>query len=343
MAVRTQSHPLSIASALLLFRSVLAWDSDSLTADLAWPPIGNEGTITEYGGQRVSPYVDTSSFPCANITPPTDAAKRTDFPLSSARLQFNFRNTSLDTTGYEFMIDTWLGQFSNDVNANHTGWTWVDTPVYQQISSGPQCSDGPLNMTYQIANAPTFDLQLQNSVDGSNLVGVELTLGLRIVLFNADHDNVESMYQCSYLRLVADDAPVTQDRGVCNVGPAPSSSTTGNSPVATGSPTTAPTPTSGGDTNHSGGLHRAAVVGIAVGATMGLAAILLAVGCCLLRRKRSQKARKPKPTMELGFWTVGQESGSLGLSDLQKKEKEKEAGVRVSVSSEPLPVYQREA
>ena len=124
---------------------------------------------------------------------------------------YTFANTSIGSLAdYEYDIKSYIGQISlgdgtytaasqASSNNENTGFTYLDTQVWNDFSSGLDCSQ-KFNYTAFVGEA------LGKDVTEKDLVGLNATFGLRIVLFGEDPKypnvgvqdyNQEEMYQVS--------------------------------------------------------------------------------------------------------------------------------------------------
>jgi hypothetical protein len=190
-------YPPLILIASLLLPTCHSWTFSTTNINLLYPPPLNSGYITE-NDTVVGP---TLGFPCGNI--PVDLSQaRVPFPISKGSFTYALSNTSVGSlNNYEYMIDPYIGQISlgngtySSSNTIQDGYANIDTEVLKDFQSGQRCSD-PFDVVALVSEA------LGRKVDDSEVVGMNATFGLLIVLFGPskgypalDDFNQEEMYQ----------------------------------------------------------------------------------------------------------------------------------------------------
>jgi hypothetical protein len=208
-----------------------AWDY-SVQVNLAWPPVGHEEYVTLNGTWTGSHGQNDPFAPCANV-PIAPDQKRTPFPTTGGRLQFDTVNNTKTLQDFNYIIDPYFGQISADTTQGYWRGAYIDTYVYEDFNTSSYCSPDPvdfaINATDLIsgAMAATPGVRAMLTADPVlNIVGMNATVGVRMVLFHGDV-NVEEMWQCAYVTFVSPESfAASGDGGLCNNGRLRGSETT---------------------------------------------------------------------------------------------------------------------
>ena len=206
-------RPPYISSLLLhlvvVIPTLQAWKFSTTSVHLSSPPPLNSGDAALNGTPLENYTTSVTSWPCYNYPVPDDVF-RTPFPVRGGRLSFILTNNTVGSlSDYQFIGDMYLGQISlgngsystaamNKNSGEIEGYWFIDTYVWDDFSSGPDCSD-PVDVWEAISNALG-----EPGISTADLVGLNATFGMRIDLFGPnplvtqmvdDDRNVEEMYQ----------------------------------------------------------------------------------------------------------------------------------------------------
>jgi hypothetical protein len=211
--VSSQMYQLQYFSALLppfaaIFSTSNAWQYSTTNVDLSSPPPINIGDSVVNGQVLANYSTGNTAWPCYNYPVPQDVI-RTPFPVSGGRFSFTLTNNTVGSLhDHEYIGDIYIGQISlgdgtystasQAEGGMNTGYWGADVYVWKDFSSGPDCSE-PVDVVGVIGNALN-----KNDLTATNVVGMNATVGMRIVLFGPNPNllyldledyNVEEMYQ----------------------------------------------------------------------------------------------------------------------------------------------------
>jgi hypothetical protein len=367
-------------SALLLsfltsFSTSNAWLFSTTNVNLLSPPPIYSGEAVIAGKQQVN-YTTSSSWPCYDIPVPNDVV-RTPFPVRGGRLSWTLtNNTAGSLSDYQYVADAYFGELSlgngsystaSEAPGGNSGFGYIDTYVFDDFATGPDCTD--LVNVVEVVSAAFGDSEEVEWLTVRDIVGMNATVGVRIVLFGPDSlstdllvedANVEEMYQCGYVTFTDEIFDLSNDpnAGYCNggvgggssptsSGASPSTLLTSIIPTATGQPWATPPPSPLPTTIEpeaaatSNSHNHALVVGTGVGVSMGASLVILMIAFVLLRRRR---ARKHNGTIGADVLVTRQQDIELMKGGKYEKNIAQGNVLESSASSthsEPLPPYTR--
>jgi len=362
----TMFPTLDFSALLFSFLTILptfhAWQFSTTNVDLSSPPPINIGDSVVNGKPLVNYTTDITGWPCYNYPVPANVP-RTPFPISGGKLSFTLTNNSVGSLwDYQYIGDIYLGQISlgdgtysiASQDPTNIGFEYVDTDVWDDFSTGPDCSD-----TIDVMGA--ISRALGEDVTAASVVGMNATFGMRIVLFGPnplvtdmvlDDDNVEEMYQCGYVTFTDKDLSNDPNAGYCNGGagasptassaaapstlvPSLSSWPTWATAIPRPTPPPHPVPTPGNSTvvvASSSHTHTVAI-GAGIGVSMGASLLILIVAFIVVRRR---KARKHSETIGADI-IVARPQDAESMKGGKYEEGVESSGS--STHSEPLPPY----
>jgi hypothetical protein len=211
----------AVATLLALATKIRAWDY-SVQVNLAWPPVGHEEYVTLNGTWTGSHGQNDPFSPCANVAIAPDQ-KRTPFPSTGGRLQFDAVNNTKTLQDFNYNINPYFGQISADTTQGYLRGAYIDTYVYKDFNTSSYCSPDPvglgINATDLISGAMAATPGVRAMLVASpvlDIVGMNATIGVRMVLFDLDN-NVEEMWQCAYVTFVSPETfAASGEGGFCN-------------------------------------------------------------------------------------------------------------------------------
>jgi hypothetical protein len=192
--------------------------------NLAWPPASYVGYITP-DEALVGTHNDGNIFAtCSNVADSINQFKRTPFPITGGRLQFELLNMTETALDYSFNVSLYLGQISADSSPGQSRKVFIATWTKSNFTSGsdcqPQLGSKEFNATNIIQGALANDPAIRGGVPGGHsfdIIGMNSTLGVRITL-NIGTFIIEEMWQCAYVTFVSTEKFPASRGGICNSG-----------------------------------------------------------------------------------------------------------------------------
>lgn len=202
LSIMAKFKSISIASVVIssLSSSVNAWIDSNIGVNLSYPPLENYGNSITNGQVLPNSTTDITGWPCHSWPlPASNPVLRVPF-FTSGRVTFALKNDTVGSQqGFDYSVYPYIGEigFGNGTytvpslgkaNGMQEGYYFDGATGYSSLQDKTEC------FQWDMPKAVTRALGLDKPLTAADLVGMEATIGVRIVSAGPAKTTVDTLY-----------------------------------------------------------------------------------------------------------------------------------------------------